>query len=323
MKRRSFTAASVFARAVAALLVLGTVSSQAQPPPAVDGGADWEPTEEEQARIGATEAVLYGKVVDDRGEPVPGAVVVGLPNPDPWISGSRRIELKADARGAFVIREGNSPGLQVSTSAPGHYTGEKSSATFSFADIPASLPASLKGVVNPPSRTTPEAPAVFVLRRMGRREPLIVRSQSGVMRETREYLIGAADSHRIQVRYHGSVEGDAEGAWWVELAVPQGGIVLAEKTDMRRPASYVAPETGYAPTILFSKSNTDQVAAKNRNADQELFVRFADGTFARLETRFTDNPKRPFAVVRSWFNPSGSRSTEHDPSLDIETAPGE
>ncbi|RYD20662.1 MAG: carboxypeptidase regulatory-like domain-containing protein [Verrucomicrobiaceae bacterium] len=277
------------------------------------------------ARIDSTEALLYGKVVDEQGAPVPEALVVCLPNPDPWISGSRRTELKADAEGAFMIREKNSPTLHISTSAPGYYTGEKSSDIFSFADLPESLPASIRKEMPPPDRTTLSAPAVFILRRMGNREPLMARSKSGVMTETQEYQIGSGKSHRVDVRYHVDPEvvreSEREGvvpAWRVDISVPGGGVLLARKVDFADLSSFTAPESGYEPVIRITNGGETENAVFKRDLEPEFFVRFSDGTFARLETRFSYSAKRPFAVVRSWFNPSGSRATEFDPTLQID-----
>lgn len=128
----------------------------------VDGGPDiasaWSPNADEQAILESTEALLYGRVVDDEGKAVPGATIVALPNRDPWISGPRRTEITADKDGSFVVRESNAPTVHVSASAAGYYTGADSARTFSFAGVPDSMPDSLKDKVLPPVETTLSAP---------------------------------------------------------------------------------------------------------------------------------------------------------------------
>lgn len=114
--------------------------------------------------------------------------------------------------------------------------------------------------------------------------------------------------------------GETVVEWWIDISVTGGGVVLAEKTDFSKPSSFVAPEGGYQPTIRFTENTGMRNGRYHRTLKPELFVLFPDGTYARLETRFTHDIKRPFAVVRSWFNPSGSRNTEFDPSLEIEVA---
>ncbi len=285
----------------------------------------WEPTPEEKSIQEATVAVLHGKVVDEFGHPVPNAEIVCKPNNDPWINSLRRIVIRSDADGRFFLREANAASLSVSASAAGYYTSKASSGGYSFTDLPLSMPENLRKRALPKTQSSSENPVILTLRKMGSREPLLERRRSGVLQDTQTYLIGTTENHQIYIKYwldtavkRMHINGWPVHDWGVEISVKNGEIVSTAKPDSSNPASFMAPLDGYQAKIEQTFDSSMDDTKQKRGILGDFFVRFKDGTFARLELDLQSSPTRPWGIVASLYNPSGSRSTEFDPSIQIE-----
>lgn len=288
----------------------------------------WEPTPEEKSIQAATVALLHGKVIDQFQQPVDNALIVCLPN---YARDSmRRVELRTSKDGTFLFRESNCPTANISASAEGYYHTPTSSKTIVFAAIPKSMPPSWREKLNPPSSTSPESPLILTLRKMGAREPLLVKRQNGVLKEEQSYVIGLKPAQRLHVKYWFDPTTKRTTSyelpvhdWGIEITIEDGGIIQASKPDVDVPSSFLAPDDGYQPSVRFAfDSSMDDNTYKNQ-IRPDLFVKFDDGTFARLETRFSSSAKRPFWSIDSFYNPSGSRSTEFDPAIQIEALPAQ
>lgn len=288
----------------------------------------YKPTEEELKAINETEAVLYGIVIDLNNNPVPNAEIVCLPNHDPWVSGLRRIVINADQNGRFLIREKSAPTIDVSVSAKGYYTTEGSGGSFGFAEPPISAPKQLRLRSNGTTQTSQENPKIFTLRKMGTREPLLRRNYAGVTKEHQFYLIGIDPNQRILVKYFLDptqkrihANGWEIYNWGFEISIENGGLIKAEVPQNETPNSFIAPSSGYGPSIRFEFDDSMDDSTFQRHVNSQFFAKFADGTYARFSVAFEMDPKRPFGSVESWFNPSGGRATEFDPSIQIEISP--
>jgi len=288
----------------------------------------YEATAEEQRVIDGTEALLYGKVVDQNNEPVPAAEVVCLPNHDPWVSGQRRTVIKADENGRFLIRERNAPSIHVSVSAKGYYTTQQSRDSFGFAELPNSAPKNLSLQWKGTTHSSQDNPKIFTLRKMGTREPLLHRTYAAVIKEQKFYLIGLEPSQSILVKYFldPNPKRIHENGWeiynWgIQISMQSGGLIKAEAPQNELPNSFIAPLSGYQPAIRFNFDDSMDDSTFQRDLNSQFFAKFADGTYARFRVNFEMDPKRPFGSVESWFNPSGGRATEFDPSIQIETSP--
>lgn len=289
---------------------------------------NYKPTLKEQQEIEGTEAVLYGKVVDLKNEPVPAAEILCLPNHDPWVSGLRRTVITADQNGEFLIREKNAPSIHVSVSAPGYYTTKESNGVFGFAEAPNSAPKNLRLRWDGITKTSQTNPKIFTLRKMGVREPLLHRNYGDVIKGQQRYLIGINPSQSILVKYlldpdpkrmHGN--GWAIYNWGVEISLQGGGLIKAEVPREEIPDSFIAPSSGYQPSIRFEFDSTMDDSTFQRDLESHFFAKFTDGTYARFKVDFEMDPKRPFGIVESWYNPSGGQATEFDPSIQIPAPP--
>ena len=124
----------------------------------------------------------------------------------------------------------------------GYYPTEQMHATFGFAEIHASMPPELRARVVPPHRADPNNPVIFTLKKMGRTEPLVHRSQGGVVKSEQSFLIGTSDAHWLTLKYWFDPElkrvADLTERpiydWGVEIAVPGGGLLGKSRTSVSR-----------------------------------------------------------------------------------------
>jgi hypothetical protein len=88
--------------------------------------------------------------------------------------------------------------------------------------------------------------------------------------------------------------------WTVTVQVPRGGGAQW-RTD---PKAYEAPENGYEETLVasFNAEDTNWTYVAERN----VFVRFADGTYGRLNFRVSAATRS--LTLSSYHNPSGDRN---------------
>jgi hypothetical protein len=100
--------------------------------------------------------------------------------------------------------------------------------------------------------------------------------------------------------------------WGFEISVPGGGIAAKAIGEV-----HDAPTQGYNSNFVRQFTIEMKPAEYRRIFSEELFLKFDDGLFARVSVRLSAKPQRPFGTVESWFNPSGSRLTEFDPSKQI------
>ena len=285
----------------------------------------WQPTEEEQKVIDATEAMFWGKIVDQKGVPVPNAEVVIQPNNDPWVANLRRRTIRADAQGLFTIREPNAASMSISTSALGYYPTKESSGSFGFATLPASAPEGFRRRWTGTTKTSSGSPHVFILKKMAPREPLLNLSKVGDLKEHQSYQIGSRQEQRIEVKYwfdpavkRMHVHGWPVHDWGVEISVVNGGLAQTKRPDYPNSDEFVAPENGYQPSIRFAFDSSMSDEDVKFGVGSHFFVKFSDNTYARIDANFDSAITRPRWRIESWYNPSGGRSTEFDSSIQIE-----
>lgn len=288
---------------------------------------DWKPTEEEVETVKKYQAKLYGKVIDLDRNPVAGAAVHCVPNYDPWKSNGRAINLMTDSDGMFTVTEKNAPSLTVDVSAPGYYRTDQSTRSFYFLDFPQSAPNTLRNVSLLHTKTSKEDPAIFYLRKMASREPLVYRRQYVKLKDTQVVYLGQNEKHSITVDFFLNAESKRKNSiggfpmyhWRVEFSVDggKGGIIATAKPDSEDSSSFVAPEAGYQAILRYEYDDGVSENEYKRSVQTYAFVKFQDGTFALLEIFVDPEARRPKCSIASWFNPSGSRATEPDPSLYI------
>jgi hypothetical protein len=250
---------------------------------------------------------FYGKVVDERGNPIEGAVAKLVAVDRPFSDGTS-YEKTSDAQGLFSITGIHGAGLVVSVTKAGYYRTDQSTGSVSYGKLPTSDERAIP---------KPEAPAIFVLRKMGESVPLVHLESKGVRivedgtpvevdLATGAQNRGGSETVRVEVWSDNPTYG-AQGpyGWKARVSVPGGGLI--ERTGE---FDFEAPADGYVPTFETSMA---QNAERWRNGfERQFFARLSDGHFAR----FTINLKTGglFFTLESFLNPTpGNRNLEFDP----------
>jgi hypothetical protein len=163
---------------------------------------------------------------------------------------------------------------------------------------------------------------------MGAREPLLHRSYGDFIKNEQTYLIGQNPSQSIFVKFwldptpkRTHVNGWEVYNWGFEISVQGGGLIKAEVPKPEIPDSFIAPMSGYQPSIRFEFDASMHDKIFKRDLKSQFFAKFTDGTYARFSVNYEMDPKRPFGKVESWFNPSGRQATEFDSSIQITNSP--
>jgi hypothetical protein len=255
----------------------------------------------------ATPINLYGKVIDQHGEPVPAAnveySVLSFEN-------QPKGQLSGNADGTFEITGHRGASIAVWVSKNGYrrlpgVDGEVGS-DHRFAYGSKQSPTS-----------SPHAPIVFTLQKPGVIEPLI-------HAEERNYRLprdgspteidlhpGGNRAHRVVLRcWNKELEPRPQTEqrydWRLEITVPGGGI--AERKDIM---AFEAPASDYEPKASIEMP----VNAKphwSASAERSYFIRFEDNTFARVALRMRARGDH-FIVWESHLNPkAGSRNLDTD-----------
>jgi len=254
-----------------------------------------------------TQMSFWGKVVDDKGEPVPGATVQlqANSNPDPMGGGTTYIR-DTDEQGRFLIVGARGITLTVEVSKAGYYSTEQSRGTANYVlNSKTALPI-----------PTADAPAVFVLRRMGVPVPLIrvaprpvrlPKNGTPVDISLRTGQAGGADRLRVEC-WTEDQNKDTQGqySWRCRISVPGGG--LAERTDQY---DFEAPTNGYQSTQEIAM--TASAPKWRKGVDKNYFAKLPGNNYARFVFKLTTGGEH-FFVIESYLNPEpGNRNLEHDP----------
>jgi hypothetical protein len=251
--------------------------------------------------------VFYGKVVDEKGNPVEGAAAELDAADKPW-GNSSRYQRVTDAEGLFSIVGIQGARLAVFVSKPGYYPTTESRRGFAYGGVKSDD----DGAV--PTRG---APAIFVLRKMGESVPLVHLESKGVRivgdgtpvevdLATGTQNHGGSAAIRVEIWSDNPTYG-AQGpyGWKARVSVPGGGLI--ERTGE---FDFEAPADGYMPTFETSMA---QNAEHWRNGfERQFFAQLPDGRFAR----FIINLKTGglFFTLESFLNPTpGNRNLEFDP----------
>jgi hypothetical protein len=257
----------------------------------------------------ATPIRFYGKVVDEKREPISGAKIQISMADSIW-DHDTKFETVTDASGLFSA-SGHGLGIIVMVSKYGYYHLKESDGSFGYAE----------GIGTGAAHSDPANPAIFVLRKMGKAEPLI--KKQGNFRISK---IGTP----IQVDLGtGRITGESNQAikvecwtndqkitnpnlntpydWHCQISVPGGGLVKRDGEF-----DFVAPEGGYQPT-----DGIDMPATLGANwrsqVTRNYYVQLASGNYARLSFMMTAGGDHFFSIT-SYLNPSGSRNLEYNPT---------
>lgn len=261
---------------------------------------------------------FWGKVVDQHGDPVPGATV-HYSAADKYFKDGSKYEGSSDAEGLFSISNIRGAGLYVRVAKQGYYhIDEKSAHSFGYGTPSGEVP---------PSKLKP---AIFVLQRMGETEPLIKLETGSVL------LPKDGKAHKLSLRCErGRLSSEAANGdllielwsdyqpppphgrkynWRCRISVPGGG--LAERVGE---FNFEAPIENYVQAFEFTMSATTE--RWQPSLKKEFFLRLADGCFARVKLDIIPGGDH-FVDTESYLNPiPGHRNLEFDQAKAIKPAP--
>ncbi len=258
---------------------------------------------------------LHGKVVDQHGDPVPGASVrltpVDAPHRD---SSGSAVTLISDAEGKFSIKglHGFSMGVSVSKEGYLHLSplgGPASSAMVSYA----------QGAEAGKRHSNPDTPLVLTLHKVGPVEPMVYvdkkRWRLPVDGSPIRIALDSEEgigSHQIEFRFKSDwnqLPMDNEinlklFDWTFEAHIPGGGFIWND-SDYH----FEAPESGYKETIRYHHPASQPREKWKRSQRGRYFVKFSDGTHARIEFSIDGGSDRRPLYMASWMNlKPGSRN---------------
>lgn len=258
---------------------------------------------------------LYGKVVDQNGDPVPDANVSLIPFDNPEGEASRtKVTIASGPNGEFSIKGLKGSGIGVSVTKTGHLT---------FPASEEGRPASTKvleyGLLEDKGSRfkDPTKPTVFTLYKLGPMEPLVYFDDQrwrlqvdGTPRFVSLDTKNGTGPHQIEFRFtsnwnqlpNENASNFKRFDWKLEARIPNGGFV-SNKSDY----TFDAPESGYNETIVidYPKDHTKWEKTVNRR----YFVKFADGTYGRIRFSIDGDSDRSPLLLTSWMNlKPGSRN---------------
>jgi hypothetical protein len=259
---------------------------------------------EERVKKGLeTPITFYGKVTDQNGEAIADAKVQlrALDNVDD--KKDSNYETHSDAKGLFSLRNAHGFALTIFVSKDGFASAKNdhgkssSSGIFWFVDTG-------EGVYQPDEKN----PVLFVLRKpefiganlkARNKNVRIARDGSPAMFSMDKN--DASPAHALVFRcwndeLNARPRNQREYDWKLEVSVAQGELQV--RTDA---STFQAPTQGYGPSDTISMPSNLGRAWRD-SAQKSYFVRFQDGTFARIDLDMRAGGDH-FAVLKSYWNP--------------------
>ena len=255
---------------------------------------------------------FYGKVVDEKGNPVEGATAFFSVN-DLSENSATPFEIKSDDEGLFSLRNVKGGGTSVRVFKDGHYTSPTEYRYFDYNRESASH--------------VPDAnnPVIFQLRKKGEaaelvhREKLFTFTIDGTVHYidllTGKKYVGGSSQGDFSVRIIRSQKSSNDRFDWevVLEAVGDGGFIESTEEFMLQ-----APEDGYQPVIHIGYNAPD--ANWRSEERRKFYLRSRAGKFyTRLETTIIPEYNNKGAIDLNYYlNPDKSRNLEYDKSKEIE-----
>lgn len=265
-----------------------------------------------------TPITFYGKVVDEAGNPVPFADVEYSFANKVMANGSTA-KTQADASGCFKL-SGHGIAVGLSVRKEGYYPlGEQSAGNFVYSDVAGPL-----SVYDDPKK-----PALFVLKKRGTVEPLLVfeRKKFDPTKTNLPVFLDLSTGLVVEIENKSTVkfetqldqaamqtpsfDGDDPVSWKCTLSVTGGGVKVREGE-----LDFVAPEDGYQASDII-----DMPASLGDKwiggIFRSYFIKLSNGNYARIDVRYSMGPVSVIKVT-GYYNPAGSRNLEFDPKLQLE-----
>lgn len=261
----------------------------------------------------STPIIFYGKVIDQSGAPVANADIE-IATGSEMGEKSNKSKIVADSNGQFTIT-GKGMNLFVSVSKAGYYRLKSESASIGKSQGGFDYVSNLGRGIHIPDKNSP---VLFKLFKAGPIEPLnrIKRQSAKIPKDGTQVLVTLKTAqplgHQVAVRCwtnDSQKEPDGRYDWRFEITIPNGDLVNAKDEY-----EFVAPESGYVMVATMEMSRSLSKPEWQELVQRSYFVRFGDGTYARLRVRMIAYGDH-FALFEGWHNPKpGSRNLETDPN---------
>jgi hypothetical protein len=252
----------------------------------------------EYDRMWETPISFYGKVVDEKGNPVVGADVQFFVN-DTSREGTSEYHRKGDDKGLFSLTGVKGYTVQVRVSREGYYLDRLKS--FYSAGSDKNLP------------SDPKNPFVFQLRKKGE-IPKLLRGYRGfdlpangaaveVNLLTAEVVPDGAGHIKVECSLPDR-NAKQPYDWSCRISVPRGGLQEAVGEFL-----FEAHEKGYRP---LDEINMPVSSGENWNLsiDRKYYLKLGDGNYAVLS--FEAQAGNRVFYLEYYLNPNGSRNLEHE-----------
>ena len=258
---------------------------------------------------------FYGKVVDEKGQPVPGATAtINWANAD---GEGNKVWIASDENGLFSLLGQRGKGIQVRLHHPSFYNTTNNPISFEYADVSSRFF----------HRPNSDVPIIFSLKRKGQAEPLIVFKKSSRIAKDGTPVFLDLVRGSVFLSPQGQLklecltmdkERDAEKRydWTFSITVPNGGVF--ESTNE---FDFVAPSEAYSPSNVFVMRK-EMGADWSSKLEKNYFLKLGNGTFGRMRLTMISGGDH-FFKIESFVNPSGSRNLEFDPAVQPKQSPVE
>ncbi len=259
-----------------------------------------------------TPIAFYGKVIDEKNNPIAGANIKISPADHPFASGSE-YNRNSDKDGLFSITGIHGIGLMVDVSKEGYYSIPESRGHFEY----------FSGAGGSPARTNPDNPAVFTLRKKGITEPLIViekdikidRKGTPVQIDFKTGRITTNGDIQVEAWTHdrdgGAFDPSKHYDWQCRVSVPGGGLTQRTGDEF----NFEAPADGYQNDDTFNMTASDP--NWSNTVSKEYYLKTPGGLYVRLNFTMRAGGDN-FFTITSYLNPTpGDRNLEYDPAKRI------
>ena len=256
---------------------------------------------------------FYGLVVDQYDKPIGGAVASFSWN-DLSPEGSTQAKVTSQPDGVFSLTGKHGKALTVRVAKEGFYTSRSNLVGFHYAGEWTNFVGD------------PKNPVLFHLFRKGTAEPVLAtlhpmgdegvgksyksnRDGSPVEIDLRNGNVAQPGQGHLKVEAWSDDKAKKPGEefdWKCRISAVKGTIVESTKEF-----DFIAPLDGYQPEAIIDMP-ASLGSDWRRDAERKYFLKFNDGTFARI--KFVMIPRGDFFFqLEAFLNPSGSRNLEYDP----------
>jgi hypothetical protein len=246
---------------------------------------------------------IYGKVVDQNGQPVTGAKARGFV--DFGISGSEEHDTVTDAQGQFHFLGLYGKGLGIRLQKDGYEYGYK-------------IPYQRPGDYLPDSNN----PVVITMWKLRGAEPMIhtilesrvpYNGTSAIFNLMTGKKSADGDLKITLSRFPLKIHRGRDKYDWTVKIEPINGALIVENDQYPN----WAPENGYQSS--FETGMSSNSVSWSRELSQNFYTKDKQGKYGRLLIDLFTDSERPDTgiTIQTWVNPSGSQNLEFDPQKQI------